>query len=186
MILVVNNLSGKINELKNMLKKLGVDFEVRRYNTDIDPRRFSGIILTGRATHISDTNRFNSRIIRKVEEVNIPLLGICYGGEIVATTFGGSLIRLDESVDGFLEIEIKKENKLTQGRNSLEVYCRRRFQVAHLPDQLMSLSGSKKSSNEIIKHRDKEIYGLQFHPEVSNRDGQFIMENFLRLIQYTK
>ena len=183
MILVVDNLSGKMSDLRQMLNTLEVDYEVKRYDSKVCLDDFNGVILSGRRLSSPDTNRFNSRIIRYAESRDIPLLGICYGGEVLATTFGGSLIRLDKRIDQFVNIRVNLGNSLTQDRRSLDVCCRRRLQISHLPDKLIPLSSSKLSVYEIVKHRHKDMFGLQFHPESSNDDGRFLLQNFISMTE---
>ena len=181
MILVVDNISSKLEDLRAMLTKLRVRYQVIRYDSILALDDFDGVILSGRGVSLPDSNKFNARIIRYAQEKDLPLLGICYGGEVIATAFGGSLTKLSKRIDGYLEVKIGRKNSLTLHRDSFTVYCKRRFQIGTLPKELVPLSSSTISPNEIVKHRKSNIYGLQFHPESSHDDGQFILQNFISL-----
>jgi GMP synthase (glutamine-hydrolysing) len=182
MLLVVDNGSTTLRELEEGLKKLKVDHRVVRYDQPIRLDEYSGVILTGRSFASDEINRANIQIIRQAARQQKPLLGICYGAEILATANGGALSRLKKKVYGFNTVYIKKANPLTKTQQKLEVFESHVFNISRLPLGFESYAYSQSCENEIIAHRELMIYGLQFHPECSNVDGLRILENFIRML----
>ncbi|MCS7117032.1 MAG: gamma-glutamyl-gamma-aminobutyrate hydrolase family protein [Nitrososphaerota archaeon] len=178
-LLIINNLSSLISNLEEILRRLNVEFTIKRYDSEVDLNRYSKVILSGRMVMSKDISRANLRILRMIEREDIPTLGICYGAEIIATYFGGTLMRMNEFFKGFREVIVRKENPLTSNRSRIYVYESHIFKVSRLPDALESLAYSNVCENEIFSHKSKRIYGVQFHPEYGNEDGIFILKNFL-------
>jgi len=185
MLLVVDNGSTTLHELEEALHKLKVDFIVIRYDKPISLEEYEGVILTGRSYASDEINRANIKIIKKVSQQRTPLLGICYGAEILAAAHGGSLSRLREKAYGFNTIYVKKTNPLTGSQSVLKVFESHIFNISKLPSGFESLAYSYSCENEIIAHREQKLYGLQFHPECSNADGLRILANFIKDIGLT-
>jgi GMP synthase (glutamine-hydrolysing) len=108
-------------------------------------------------------------------------LGICYGAEIIALTFGGSIYRMDDHVRGTITVNILKPNSLIPDRTSVNVYENHRYSVAKLPKDFVSLGSSSLCKYEIFSHIKKRIFGTQFHPEKSDRDGFALLSKFMQL-----
>ncbi len=112
---------------------------------------------------------------------DLPLLGICYGAEIIAQTFGGSLRRMPRSIQGNLEIQPDRPNPITGNKKSISVYESHGLCIARLPEEFDGLASSAYCPFEIFAHRTKKIFGLQFHPEKSGQDGLDVIESFVKL-----
>lgn len=112
----------------------------------------------------------------------IPILGICLGHQGVFNAFGGNIIRNDPVHGKKSHIE-HNQNELFQGmENPLTVirYHSLVCQEDSLPECLEVTARTQEGLIMGIKHREKPIFGLQFHPEsVGTRDGSRIIENFL-------
>ena len=109
---------------------------------------------------------------------NKKLLGICYGAEILALTLGGT-IRKSTSIQKGDEIIEILENNLTS-KKSITVFESHSFEISKLPSMLIATGKSRNCKYEIIKHKEKSIFGTQFHPEMSI-DGNNLIENFCSL-----
>ena len=92
-MLVVNNTSPFVEDILSCLGKLSVSFEHKAFAgvSDDDLTHCNKVILSGRREHSKEINKVNSRIIRYCINSGKPLLGICYGAEIVVITLGGSI-----------------------------------------------------------------------------------------------
>ena len=101
MLLVVDNGSTTLPELEAALRKLKVNYNVIRYDQLIRLNNYKGVILTGRNTASNEINRANIKVIRQATHQRKPLLGICYGAEILALAYGGALRRLREKFHGY-------------------------------------------------------------------------------------
>jgi GMP synthase (glutamine-hydrolysing) len=80
-------------------------------------------------------------------------------------------------------VRITSDDPIFEGVESREVGLVKRhsFHVSELPDTFVSLGESDTTPNEIIRHREKPIYGFQAHPEVSGGEGLQMVKNFLRM-----
>ena len=106
------------------------------------------------------------------------MLGICYGAEILAITLGGTIKKSDEHVGGQETVVIEKENEICLGE--IDVTESHNYEISQLGSQLHSLASSKSCKHEVIKHNELDIFGTQFHPEMSN-DGQSVIQAFLSI-----
>jgi GMP synthase (glutamine-hydrolysing) len=167
---------------------LGYSYDHRRYSEIILEERgfenlpwFNKVILSGRKTGSSNINAANSTIIKYCYTRNIPILGICYGCQIIALTFGGSLRRLEKPIKDFGHVTVKGDNALVFDKQRIRVFKSHKFCVSRLPACLVSVGESQSCSNEILLHREKPIFGTQFHPEAGGTDGKNILTNFMAL-----
>lgn len=181
MLLLVNNVSSYFNDLKECLNKINIQYMVKKYD-ELDGHSISnydGIILSGRTNSMKEMNVANMRILRSAYKYDKPLLGICYGAEITALAFNGSLQRLSDRIVGDNDVTVKERNVLTD-RKSLNVFESHGYRIARLPEEFTCVADSSNCKYEIIAHCKKHIFGTQFHPEVS-RDGMEIVSNFIQL-----
>jgi GMP synthase (glutamine-hydrolysing) len=181
MLLLVNNISSYFDDLQECLRKIDSRYVVKRYD-ELDGFSVSncdGIILSGRTGVVKEMNISNMQILRSAYREDKPLLGICYGAEITALAFNGSLSRLGERIVGDNEVMIRNHNLLT-AKKSLNVFESHGFQIARLPDEFRCIADSRNCKYEMIEHEKKRIFGTQFHPEVS-KDGVEILRNFSHL-----
>ena len=138
------------------------------------------VILSGRRMNNREINIVNSSIIRQCFENNIPLLGICYGAEILALTLGGSIRKMAMPVQDTISLKVSKSGPLISvDMSTLLVYESHKYCVAKLPEDFESLASSINCEHEIFSHKEKKLFGTQFHPEKSGADGLKLLSNFL-------
>jgi GMP synthase (glutamine-hydrolysing) len=181
-ILVVDNLSPFTPDIVACLGKLGISHERIKYS-DVAPgslASYDRVILSGRRKNDAAINAANSRIIKACHDSGQPLLGICYGSEIIALTLGGSLRKMARHVQGQITIE-PKSNPLTHGKKQVTVYESHGYCVARLPPNFVALASSQDCRYEMFAHETKRIFGTQFHPEKSGADGLDIIASFVRV-----
>ena len=123
-------------------------------------------------------NAINSQIIQNAISERKSLLGICYGAEILALTLGGTIKKSDKRVKGQETVIVEGENKICHGE--INVFESHKYEISQLGSQLYSLARSQSCKYEIIKHKNLNIFGTQFHPEMSS-DGQSIIQSFLAI-----
>ena len=126
------------------------------------------MVLSGRRKNSSDINAANSKIVRQCYGEGKPVLGICYGAEIIALTLGGSIKRMPVHVSGMTSVSLLRPTKLAPARESLSVYESHAFCVARLPPGFQSIASSQYCEHEIFADEGKRIYGTQFHPEAES------------------
>jgi len=138
------------------------------------------VILSGRRMNDQEINIVNSRIIRQCFNNNIPLLGICYGAEILALTLGGTIRKMAAPVQDTISLKVSKSSPLISAdRKTLLVYESHKYCVAKLPEGFESVASSTHSEYEIFSHKQKKLFGTQFHPEKSGADGLSLLSKFL-------
>ena len=185
MILLVDNGSSSIINLIEKIKFIDNKIRVIK-NTDVNQvEKIKGIILSGRSIYSAETNRNNFKIIRKAYNSEIPILGICFGAEILAATFRGTLQKMERPIKEYRRINIIKENKLIKIK-SFRAFESHGYKIFRLPKDFERIGVSEVSENEVIKHREKQIYGVQFHPEISGRVGLGILKNFIGICNLQK
>ncbi len=143
-----------------------------------DLQKFYSFILSGRRKNDKKINTVNSKIIKYTISEKKHLLGICYGAEILTQTLGGTIKKSSNQVKGEETVIVEKKNKICQ--NKIDVFESHRYEISKLGSQLHSLARSKSCKHEIVKHNDLNIFGTQFHPEMSS-DGQSIIQAFLSI-----
>ena len=181
MLLVVDNGSAYTNRLIDFLYSKKFEFTMKA-NSKLEINEldnFDSFILTGRKQNEQKMNMLNSQVILHVTSKKKKLLGICYGAEILALTLGGTIRKLPSLIKGAETISSNKENLLFDG--SLGVFQSHRYEISKLGNKLENLASSDTCRHEIIKHNELNIFGTQFHPEMSS-DGLMLIESFVNLI----
>jgi len=145
-----------------------------------------GIILSGGPDSV--TNSYTPRIPQIVFDLEIPILGICYGMQTLAEQMGGQVISADHKEFGHSELQITKDCILFNGlEKSLNVWMSHGDQVQDLPDDFELVASTATAPIAVMQHESKPIYALQFHPEVTHtEDGQNILNNYLFKVCKTK
>jgi GMP synthase (glutamine-hydrolysing) len=138
-----------------------------------------GIILSGGPDSV--TNSYTPRIPQIVFDLEIPILGICYGMQTLAEQMGGQVISSDHKEFGHSELQITKDCILFDGlEKSLNVWMSHGDQVQDLPDDFELVASTATAPIAVMQHESKPIYALQFHPEVTHtEDGQNVLNNYL-------
>jgi GMP synthase (glutamine-hydrolysing) len=121
---------------------------------------------------------------RKIFDLGVPVLGICYGLQLLAHLLGGKVEKSDRREYGHSVLKIGKGGKLLAGLpKSLRVWNSHGDKVMKLPTGFVATAGTSNSDFAAIEHPKKNFFGLQFHPEVSHSEqGILIIENFLKTI----
>lgn len=182
-ILLVDNHSKHIKELLQDLRSEFVRVEDFQKLGSISIADYDKIILSGGSylpvIYNPDKYRKELELIRSC---NKPLLGICLGFELVCHAFDEQLRQLKHRERGMVRIELAFEDPLFDGiPKSFEVYESHRW-VVPTTKNMITLAKSKQGV-EAVKHSSRQIYGVQFHPEVFVDKGfSFnIIKNFLKI-----
>ena len=150
-----------------------------------DFKEIKGIILSGGPSTV--TKKKFQTIPKEIFLKKIPILGICYGLQLISKLFDGSIKTLNKKREFGRAILYKKNQSLLIKNffNSKEksVWMSHQDAVTKLPKGFKIIANTKESKLTIIEHTQKKIYGIQFHPEVTHTDkGNQIIKNFLFLI----
>ena len=144
-------------------------------------KNIKGIVLSGGPLNVYENNKvkFNSKILK----LGIPILGICFGHQIISKELGGRVKNSKYREFGLAEVEEVKKSILTKnfflkGKNN--VWMSHADQVTKLPKNFHVIAKSKNSKLCIIENLEKKFFGIQFHPEVSHTNkGKQILKNFV-------
>jgi GMP synthase (glutamine-hydrolysing) len=187
-VLILDNRSPFTPHLKQIVADLGYSYECRLFSElhreeliAASTPTFNRVILSGRKAGSPGINMINSTIIKYCYARNLPILGICYGCQIIALTLGGTIRKMDHYVKDYGQVTVKANNALVQGKHRIRVFKSHRFCVSKLPQCLNSFGESDTCVNEILIHRSKPIFGTQFHPELSGIDGHGIIAKFMAI-----
>ena len=144
----------------------------------------TGLILSGGPASVLEAD--SPDVDPALFELGIPILGICYGLQLMVKRLGGEVEAADDREYGRAELEIDQEDPLFEGLASREarvVWMSHGDRVLSLPAGFEPLAHSGHSPFAAVRCVDAPIWGLQFHPEVAHTDdGLRILENFVRKI----
>ena len=186
-ILIIDFGSQVTKLIARRVRDLGVFSEIINPNDLKKVRNFDnikGIILSGGPSTVTKSN-FQT-IPKNIFEKKIPILGICYGLQLIAKLFGGKIKSSKKRREfGRAFIFKKKQSNLMKNffskKNS--VWMSHEDAVVKLPKNFKVVAFTKSSKLTVIENSKNKIYGVQFHPEVTHTDnGNQIFKNFLFLI----
>jgi len=165
-------------------RRLGVYSEILPYNVSIEEiREFNpgALILSGSPSSVNGTDApFPDRGIL---ELGIPILGICYGMQLLSYWFDGVVSRSTKKEYGKSLLQAEVDNPLFKGLNDVEtVWMSHGDSLSRIPEHFDVIARSDNSPYAAIHHKDRPVFGLQFHPEVTHTpNGMMILDNFLRI-----
>lgn len=165
-ILIVDNGSTYLPDIESELGTC-TSKSVRYDELDvIKDTEFDGIILSGGHDFpvVGNENRLANEI-QLIRATNTPLLGICFGFELIAAAFGARLEHLPTREKGVIDVVVTHQDGIFKGISHFQAYESHRWVVKDLGEQLEELARSK-DGVEAFKHRFRKIYATQFHPEL--------------------
>ena len=114
-------------------------------------------------------------------ELNLPILGICFGMQLIADHFGGRISSADKKEYGYAELSLNPAELLFKDLQATEkVWMSHGDSVSELSDSLLTIATTANSAYAAIRHKTLPIFALQFHPEVVNSPcGNQLLANFL-------
>ena len=139
----------------------------------------AAIILSGGPASVYEQG--SPKLDPKILELGIPVLGICYGFQILAQSLGGRVDRTGLREYGATNLEIKDGGVLLQNQPNLQVcWMSHGDQVMQAPAGFEVLASTKTTPVAAFESKEKKIFGVQWHPEVKHSEqGQKVLENFL-------
>ncbi len=157
--------------------------EIKPYNkitaAEIAAEGYKGIIFTGGPNSVYDES--SPHVDRAVLELGIPVLGICYGHQLMAYTLGGEIASAENSSEygktsvthkgGVLFKDVPEESNTFMSHNDY---------VKTLPEGFRAVACTSKCGVAAMENPEKKLFGVQFHPEVTHTDyGRVILRNFI-------
>ncbi len=150
--------------------------EVKALNQKLNVK---GLILSGGPSSVYEPNapKINPRIL----EMNLPILGLCYGHQLLAQLTNGKVEPAACKEYGTTQVAIDKPVGVLEGLNEKEkVWMSHGDTVFSLPPEFEELAHTESCPVAAFRHKDKPIYGLQWHPEVIHtKNGARMLHNFI-------
>ena len=180
---LILNFGGQYNQLiARRVRECGVYCEVISRKTPIEEikkRKPTGIIFTGGPNSVYAENA--PRIDKEIFELGIPVLGICYGCQLMAFTLGGTVSTAEMREYGKTETNYDVQSKLFNELPEKGIsWMSHTDYISKLPDGFKASAYSDSCPAAAIENEDKKLYGIQFHPEVNHTEnGVAMLKNFL-------
>ncbi|MEZ0152341.1 MAG: glutamine-hydrolyzing GMP synthase, partial [Candidatus Reddybacter sp.] len=177
--------------IARQVREAGVYCEVRAYDMSADElREFNpvGIILSGGPESVTAGEAPQTDEL--VFEFGVPVLGICYGMQTMASQLGGEVLSSDVHEFGYAKVDVSGDSTLLRdisdhihshdGRAQLDVWMSHGDKVTTMPEGFQLLASTDSCPIAGMYHPERRWYGLQFHPEVTHTlQGQRIFSHFI-------
>lgn len=137
-----------------------------------------GIILSGGPDSVINAD------IPTISSRSIPMLGICYGAQLIAKMLRGSIEKLECPVDSWKEITVDNTSDIYRNLSkNIYVCCKHADVITSLPKDCIITSEIKELRAIMsFEHKEYNIYGVQFHPDVlESKEGDIILSNFIKI-----
>ncbi len=191
-ILIIDFGSQFTQLIARRIRELGVYSEIishKKLNSKLNKSRIRGIILSGGPLNVYQSKKVKFR--KELFEWNIPILGICFGHQVISKELGGKVKKAKHREFGLAKLKRINKSKLTQNffnKNGLnKVWMSHADEVTKLAKGFKVIAKTETSKFSIIENPSKKLYGIQFHPEVTHTEkGKIILKNFIFKICETK
>jgi GMP synthase (glutamine-hydrolysing) len=187
-ILIVDFGSQFTQLIARRVRELGVFSEIvshKKIKLKYIDQTIKGIILSGGPLNVYQINKYS--FDKKILQLNIPVLGICFGHQILSKLNGGKVKQSKHREFGLANIYKKNNSLLTANffkkSNTKKVWMSHADQVSKIPKNFKVVASSTNSKFAIVEDKIKKFYGVQFHPEVTHTEnGKKLISNFVFLI----
>ena len=180
--IVVLDFGGQYNQLiARRIRDLHVYSEILPFQTplsELEDPSIKGIIFTGGPNSVY--HETSPHIDEKIFSLGKPILGICDGAQLMAYTLGGKVEPIAEREYGARKVEVDSTSALFQGlEKQQQVFMSHGDQVTALPQGFRCISSSETCPNAAFEDKKRNLYAVQFHPEVEHSlKGQEMLTNF--------
>lgn len=181
-ILILDFGSQYTQLIARRVREMKVFSQIAPYNisaTEIDKLSPKGIIISGGPASVYE--RSSPELAKNIFKLGIPILGICYGMQIIAESMGGKVKFANEREYGNTELFIDSHKDLFNNLPSnLTCWMSHGDQIKKLPSGFVTIAHTLNTPIAAIANRHKQIFGVQFHPEVEHTQrGNQILNNFI-------
>ena len=181
-VLVVDFGAQYAQLIARRVREASVYSEIVHHNISAEEVRAknpAAIILSGGPSSVYEDG--SPKLDPKILELGVPVLGICYGFQILAQTLGGRVDKTGKREYGATKLSITTGGTLLAGQPDLQVcWMSHGDQVMQAPSGFEVLASTETTPVAAFESKEKRIYGVQWHPEVKHSEqGQKVLENFL-------
>jgi len=187
--ILILDFGSQYNQLiARRIRENNVYCELRPFFTPIeDIKKFNpkGIIFSGGPNSVYALN--SPDVPDEIFKLGIPLLGICYGMQLITKKLGGKVERSSEQEFGFAEVKITADDTIfsnvSKPKHNWKVWMSHGDKVVKIPKGFESIGHSDNTPAAIIVNKKDRFYGVQFHPEVNHTEnGGIFLDNFVKKI----
>lgn len=182
-MVIVLDFGGQYNQLiARRVRECGVYCEVKSYKTSLEELKAldpMGIIFTGGPNSVYDEK--SPHIYNEIFELGIPILGICYGCQLMAYSLGGKVSTCITSEYGKTETEYDTSSLLFDGLSDKNIsWMSHTDYIEKAPEGFRIVAHTENCPCAAMENKERKLYGIQFHPEVNHTvDGTKMLHNFL-------
>ena len=182
-MVIVLDFGGQYNQLiARRVRECGVYCEVKSYKTSLEELKAldpMGIIFTGGPNSVYDEK--SPHIYNEIFELGIPILGICYGCQLMAYSLGGKVSTCITSEYGKTETEYDTSSLLFDGLSDKNTsWMSHTDYIEKAPEGFRIVAHTENCPCAAMENKERKLYGIQFHPEVNHTvDGTKMLHNFL-------
>jgi len=182
-LIIVLDFGGQYNQLiARRVRECNVYAEVKPYTMSLDEIKKmnpSGIIFTGGPNSVYDET--SPHYQKEIFELGVPILGICYGSQLMAYTLGGKVETAPVSEYGKTDVTIDVPGKLFEGvSKNTTVWMSHTDYIAKVPEGFKISAHSSVCPVAAMECEEKKLYATQFHPEVLHtEEGKTMISNFV-------
>ncbi len=170
----------RIREQKVYSEVVTCNIALKKYEELEKEKDIRGIVLSGGPSSVYEENApdFDSDIL----DLKVPILGICYGHQLLARKVGGDVKQGEKGEYGIIYPELSKKDGILQGikEDKIKGWTSHQDIVQKLPSPFETTASTKNCPIAAFENKDEKLYGTQWHPEVTHSDyGNRIFKNFL-------
>ncbi|MDK2954369.1 MAG: hypothetical protein PWQ27_1752 [Kosmotoga sp.] len=178
-IIVVDYGSQYTQLIARRLREIGVYSEVVNYMEENQPEKIEGVILSGGPRSVLATDA--PSLPSWLRGLKVPILGICYGMQLIAKEYGGIVEKTETSEYGRTHIKLDQKNPIFKGLPAeLHVWMSHGDSVVKIPEHFATIAETENGIPAGLYSLEEDIWTLQFHPEVKHTEhGMKIIENFV-------
>ncbi len=182
-LILILDFGGQYNQLiARRVRECNVYSEVVPFDISLEKikeKNPKGIIFTGGPASVFGED--SPKCTDGIFDLGIPVLGICYGMQLMTYTLGGNVARATKREYGTTTVEIDNTSSLFQGFDTTNGFLMSHTDyVEKVPDGFKNIGHTPSCPNAAIENTEKKLYGIQFHPEVNNSvNGTQVIKNFL-------
>lgn len=182
-LILILDFGGQYNQLiARRVRECNVYSEVVPFDISIEKikeKNPKGIIFTGGPASVYGED--SPRCAEGIFELGIPVLGICYGMQLMTYTLGGNVARANKREYGTTDVSIDNSSLLFEGFENTNGFLMSHTDfVEKVPEGFKNIGHTSSCPNAAMENKEKNLYGIQFHPEVnSSINGTQVIKNFL-------
>lgn len=182
-LILILDFGGQYNQLiARRVRECNVYSEVVPYNISIEEikeKNPKGIIFTGGPSSVYGED--SPKCAKEIFELGIPILGICYGMQLMTYLLGGKVTKPNKREYGTIDVSINNSSLLLQGFEDTNPFLMSHTDyVEVVPEGFKNIGVTPSCPNAAMENPEKKLYGIQFHPEVNHSmNGIQLIKNFL-------